>query len=386
VSYVDNLKRALPAYGAEARVLASNTATGGEDAIVIRGRFERLNPATKVLAKVSWKALPGSAHQLISTLDTIAAFRALKRDFPFEIAEMEETNGVARWVARSFREPLVVRLHGPWFLNGKAFGVPEDAEFHARVRREGVAIAEAAGVTAPSRNVLDEVRARYGIDLPNAVVIPNSGPEHDESRTWRAEGSHPGLVLFIGRFDRHKGGDLMVDAFVKLASTRPGLRLEMAGRETGFLDDAGKNWTFAEYVEAKVPAALRPSISLLGQVSPDQLVAARKRASVVVCPSRYENFAVALLETLAQGCPIVSSDAGGSPEIAQHEQSALIFPSGNVGALADAVARLLDDPELAQRLGAQALTDYRAKFLPSDVARATLDFYTNVLDRAKQRN
>jgi glycosyltransferase involved in cell wall biosynthesis len=89
---------------------------------------------------------------------------------------------------------------------------------------------------------------------------------------------------------------------------------------------------------------------------------------------------------LAQGCPIVSSDAGGSPEIAEHERSALVFPTGNVGALADAVGRLLDDPELAKRLGAQALIDYRAKFLPSDVARTTLDFYASVLDRAKKRN
>jgi glycosyltransferase involved in cell wall biosynthesis len=386
VSYVDSLVRGFAAHGAEARVLSYRTERGGEDATLIRGALERTSTPAKFAVKTLWKLLPKAAAVPVSTLDTVTAFRNLNRDFRFEVAEIEETHGIARWVARAFRAPVVIRLHGPWFLNGSALGVPDDAEFRRRVRNEGVAIRQASGVTAPSRDVLDQVRAYYRLALPDAAVIPNPGPEPDPAFTWRPELAEPGSILYVGRFDRHKGADLMVQAFARLCERRPGLKLKLAGKDAGFIDDAGKSWSFSEYVAKHVPDALRPSIELLGQVDPVRLSEHRQRASVVVCASRYENFGVALLEALSQGCPLVSSDAGGCPEIGEHERSALLFPSGDVNALRDRIARMLDDRELAERLARQALLDYRAKFMPNDIARTTLDFYASVLDRARSKS
>jgi glycosyltransferase involved in cell wall biosynthesis len=379
------LVRGFAAHGAEARVLSYRTEPGGEDATPIHGALERTSTPAKLAVKALWKLMPNAAALPLSTLDILTAFRELKRGFPFEVAEMEETHGVARWVARAFPAPIVIRLHGPWFLNGSALGVPDDASYRRRVRNEGLAIQQASGVTAPSRDVLDQVRAYYRLDLPNAAVIPNPGPEPVAEHTWHAELGEPGSILFVGRFDRHKGGDLMLQAFTRLCEQRPGLKLKLAGRDSGFIGDDGKKWSFAAYLERYVPEALRPSIELLGQVDPKSLTEHRRRASVVVCASRYENFGVALLEAMSQGCPIVSTDAGGCPEIGEHERNALLFPSGDVTALADGIARLLDDRQLAERLGRQALADYHRKFMPNDIARTTLDFYTSVLERARYR-
>jgi glycosyltransferase involved in cell wall biosynthesis len=69
----------------------------------------------------------------------------------------------------------------------------------------------------------------------------------------------------------------------------------------------------------------------------------------------------------------------------EHERSGLLFPSGDAEALADRITTLLDDRPLAERLGRQALADYRQKFMPGHVARTTLDFYESVLDRARFR-
>jgi glycosyltransferase involved in cell wall biosynthesis len=381
VSYVDNMKHGFERAGSEVRVAAFATAPGGEDAVVIAGAFSRLTALARLATRATWKLAPPIAARLIEPLDALTSFRAAYREWPFDIAEIEESRGVSTWVARAVPAAVVVRLHGPWFLNAPARGVPEDARFHRLVRREGGAIARAEGLSSPSKDVLERVRAHYGLPLPDAVVIPNPGPEPQAAHLWRPESAEAGLIVFIGRFDRHKGGDLVVDAFVKLAGSGRRVRLLMAGRDDGVVDDSGRLWRFPEYLEARVPAELRGRIDFLGQQDPEKLVELRRRASVVLFASRYENFPLTLLEAMAQGAPLVCADAGACTEIVRDRRNALVFRAGDAASLADRIAVLLDHPERAAALAAQGLADYRASFLPDAIARVTLDFYDDILRR-----
>jgi len=101
----------------------------------------------------------------------------------------------------------------------------------------------------------------------------------------------------------------------------------------------------------------------------------------VLFASRYENFPLTLLEAMAQGCPLVCADAGSCTEIVEKDRTALVFPAGDAGALAERIAVLLDRPERAAELGEQALADYRTRFLPEPIARVTLQYYGEVLER-----
>jgi glycosyltransferase involved in cell wall biosynthesis len=383
VSYVDNMKRGFEAAGSEVRVAAYEIARGGEDAEVIHGAFSRRGALQRLATRVTWKLAPSAAARAFGALDVVTAFRRLQSAAPFDLAEIEESRGDSLWAARAVAAPIVVRLHGPWFLNAPARGVREDAAFRSLVAREGRAIARAEGLSSPSRDVLERVRKRYELELPDAVVIPNPGPAPESQSLWRPESAEAGLILFVGRFDRHKGGDLVVDAFVKLASAGRSVRLIMAGRDDGVVDDAGRRWSFPEYLEARVPPQQRGAISLLGQVTPEKLVELRKRASAVVFASRYENFPLSLLEALSQGCPLVSCDAGSCTEIVADGRNALLFPAGDAAALADRLGVLLDQPQRAAQLAERGLADYRARFLPEQIARVTLEFYEDVLARRR---
>ena len=134
---------------------------------------------------------------------------------------MEESFGWGQWVSKVTAIPVCVRLHGPWFLNGSVLGVPDDNKFRERVYEEGRAIRTAAAVTAPSRDVLEQVRGFYGLALPEAEVIPNPIWPVPVAERWRLEGCDPNQVLFIGRFDRHKGGDLIIEAFGRVLHDVP---------------------------------------------------------------------------------------------------------------------------------------------------------------------
>lgn len=102
---------------------------------------------------------------------------------------------------------------------------------------------------------------------------------------------------------------------------------------------------------------------------------------VFVLPSTIEGFSLALLEAMARGLPCVASDAGGNRE-ALDEGAGLIYPPGDVPALAQALRGLLDRPEEARRMGERASRRAHAEFDVSRTVERTEAVYTHALEGA----
>ena len=93
-------------------------------------------------------------------------------------------------------------------------------------------------------------------------------------------------------------------------------------------------------------------------------------ARMVVLPSREENFSLAVLAAMAVGVPVIGTRVGGTPEIINHEKTGLLVESDQPQALAPAIARLLYDPDLAQRLGHAGRTYVRTHLTWDRVAES----------------
>lgn len=387
ISYVNGVVPSLQELGVDTRVLAGETGPNdrGEasDLRVLVSRGSRgtvFNIAERAFSKLT----PAMAQRTIRRWRLYRAGRELLKDEAIDLVEMEETFGVASALASGVRAPLIVRLHGPTFLTAQAAGATMDDEYYRQVRAEGRLIARATAVSSPSLDVLRRVREHYGLPLEGAAVIPNSSPPASESERWTREHAEDDHVLFIGRFDRTKGADVMIEAFVEILKSRPQAKLSFVGADTfGLKDDAGKYWRMEEFAANRL-GAQRERVQLLGRVPHDELAKLRQSASVLVHPSRYETFGIAVLEACSQGMPIVASSVGGIPEILEDEGTALLFPSEDRLALARGVCRVLEDGALARRLGENARADYRKRFLPERVAKLSLEFYQSVLDRVQK--
>lgn len=384
-TYVANLREPLAGFGFISHVLAGSTArdTSDPDVADVRSLRRTRRLSVKLLDRALYHLAPGRSAACRMGHELTAALTWVRRAFPFDLVEIEESFGFAEYVRRALDVPVVVRLHGPWFLNGPAVGVRQDAIFERRVTREGLAVARAAAVTAPSRDVLERVRQRYGLPLPGAEVIPCPGPAVPAGRRWSGASCERDTILFVGRFDRHKGGDLAIDAFREVAREFPTLQLWFVGPDRGLVDDASRTWDLPTYLEEHVPdGSARRRVQVLGAQTPQAISELRRRAFLTMVPSRYDNFPMTAVEALAFGAPIVASRAGGIPEIVRDGETGLTFRPGDFRDLAAKVRRLLTEPGLATALAGRARADFDARLSPLAVARSTAAFYERVLAAA----
>jgi glycosyltransferase involved in cell wall biosynthesis len=298
-----------------------------------------------------------------------------------ELFQIEETQGWAREVAKENTSiPVVVRLCGPWLTQRDLGHEGANASINRhRIEREGRGIFSAAALVGPSTAVFEQVSARYGdLRVPTAV-IPNAVRPIPASLHWRVEECDRNLILFVGRFDRIKGADIVLRSFVRLAQQNPELRLMFVGPDHGLILDGGGFVHFDQFCAIEIPADIRGRITYAGPLARSEIDALRTKAFVTVVASRYESFGNVVLEAMSFGCPLVATEVGGIPEIVCSRRNGLLTPADDVGALSDAINEILSNYSLAAKLGRQAAEDCKLRFDPNRVSELTEAFYRSVV-------
>ncbi len=385
ITYIADMAEQLTSLGHRATILAGTTAGGepGEGVYDIQRAYAAQGLVRRTLDRLEYRIAPRWADRRRTSRIVLGLLRRAIAERDLQIFEVEDTFGMAAWIKPAISIPVCVRLHGPWFLNGPAIGVPEDDEFRRRVDTEGRAIAAATAITSTSRDVLERTRSYYGLKLEHAQVIHPPTAPIPPADHWRPDGCEPRQILFIGRFDRHKGGDLIIEAFRTILRRVPEASLCFVGPDRGFIDDQGRRWNLEEFLGDRLPGALESGrVRLLGQQPFSALVALRRQAMITVVCSRYEVFGVTVTEAMALGCPIVAARVGGIPEIIRDGIDGVLHRVGDPDDLAAQILSLLENPGHAAELGRQAAARCEQQFHPAVIAARMIDFYRQVIRKA----
>jgi glycosyltransferase involved in cell wall biosynthesis len=377
VTYASHLVPALRELGHEVFILTPNC-IGECDRFTIDLRT--ISFSQPLLSRIKSRIFP---HQYILEVPSIriaAAVQALRNEHQIDVFEMEESFGWSAAVARLNAVPLVVRLHGPAFLTARFGNIGHAARYAQKVRREGIGIEAATLVTSPSQVALTEVKRHYNIKLENSRVIPNPSGGSANTTIWHLDQSDPNRILYVGRFDKLKGGDLVLRAFGQLAEQYPNLRLTFVGPDDGIQDEQGRKYSFQQFVRQHLPISASSRIDYLGKVSHAEVMSLRPDHLFTIVASRFEMFPYAILEAMSVGSPVVAANVGGVPELISHGRNGLLFASQNVAELREACRSLLDDPSLAQALGSQGKIDCMTSFNSHRIATETANAYQAAVD------
>lgn len=216
---------------------------------------------------------------------------------------------------------------------------------------------------------LAQILAAHKIPADRVRVIPSGvRPELFAA----AQGTDPlmGLpaprVVFLGRLHPQKGVDVLLEAAARVRF--PGAHFVLAG-------DGPQRSRLEDLCER---LGLRDRVTFLGFVAHDLVPALLRGADVLVMPSRYEELGTALVEAMYCGVPTVAARTGGIPQLIVDGVTGVLATPGDAEAFADAIDRLLDNPELRRRIGEhgrKSAGDYRWDRL----ARRVLGVYATAL-------
>jgi glycosyltransferase involved in cell wall biosynthesis len=170
--------------------------------------------------------------------------------------------------------------------------------------------------------------------------VPSPSSQRDAVRLSLGVKGKTRVILCVGRLSREKGHADLIRAVAKIRkiSTALDFRIVLVGEGVE-----------RERIEQlSIRCGVRDLITFAGHQS--DLAAYYSIADIFVLPSHSEGSPNALLEALAAGVPTVATSVGGVPEIAVHEQNALLIPKGDSEGMSEAIVRLLTDSALCAKL------------------------------------
>ncbi|MDQ1179944.1 glycosyltransferase family 4 protein [Rhodococcus sp. SORGH_AS_0301] len=232
---------------------------------------------------------------------------------------------------------------------------------------------ESDSIITCSAGMEDEVVRLFG-PLPSPVHVIRNGID---TRTWtyrpRAARTGAPSLLFVGRLEYEKGVQDLIAALPRVRRTHPGTTLTVVGDGTQ-LD---------HLVDLARVHRVRRAVTFVGSLGHDGVLGHLHRADALVLPSRYEPFGIIALEGAAAGTPLVASTAGGLGEAVVDGVTGMSFVPGDVGSLATAVRRTLDDPAAARTRSDAARARLTSDFDWHSVARETATVYSTAKRRVR---
>ena len=261
---------------------------------------------------------------------------------------------------------LVGRLYGKKLLLNYHSGEAQD--HLERWPRSAIPTIQLADVLIVPSPYLVRVFAKFGLPArPIFNLIETDRFRFRERPTLRP------VFLSNRNFEKHYGVDRVLRAFASIQKRIPDARLIIAGD--------GPERTSLEQLARDLNLQ---NAEFAGRVGHDRVVELYDSADIFLNGSEIDNQPLSLLEAFACGLPVVTTDAGGIPDMVVAEETALVVPRGEYEQLAASALRLLDDPPLAQRIVEQAREECR-KYLWEAVREQWLNMYRELAEGSGAR-
>ena len=234
---------------------------------------------------------------------------------------------------------LVAKLYGKKIVLNYHSGEAED--HLARWRRTAIPTIRLTDEVVVPSDYLVRVFARFGL---HARAIFNT----IETATFRFQERRPLRPLFLSNrnLEAHYGVDRVLRAFAIIQQSCPDASLTVAGD--------GSQRRLLEQLARELNLH---NVKFTGQIGHEKVSELYDAADIYLNGSEIDNQPLSLLEAFACGLPVVTTNAGGIPDIVTHERTGLLVQRGDYQAMAECALRLLRDAELARAITVQAFEE-----------------------------
>lgn len=263
------------------------------------------------------------------------------------------------------RTPLVVRLHSGFAV----LAVPPDNEgrdFRMTVAVENFAPRHAEIVVSTAPHLAD---ARRDLDLDESrtreIIYPvperRAAPPNDSE-----------VVLFVGRLERRKRPELVIEAAPRVLAAIPGARFRFVGMDT--IDP--ERGSYRELLERLArEKGVERAVEFVGAVEPERVQAEMAEAGVCTFPSLWESFGLVVADAGAIARPVIVSDIRAFTDFVTDGITGRVVHGDDGAAWADAVIAALRDPDESRKMAERLREHLRERAAPGTVADLVLESY-----------
>tara|TARA_B100000945_G_C20399815_1_gene606724 strand:- start:202 stop:1392 length:1191 start_codon:yes stop_codon:yes gene_type:complete len=232
------------------------------------------------------------------------------------------------------RYSSIIRSHTPFTLLKKYFNRSElkgvDTWFAKSSERKIFNWAE--HITTPSKDLKNQLIQLFNIKSDKINVIPNV-MDTEHFKPLKIDPSDDFNILHVGRFERAKGVETLVEAFIQLAKKYPNIYLTCIGNARGPSLERCKKRLSKKNLSKRV--------TFKGFITYAELPIHYNMCDIVVVPSEiYESFSYTVAQGMACGKPVLASKIGGIPETVNNGEAGILFQPGNFEDLTEKIELL----------------------------------------------
>lgn len=248
--------------------------------------------------------------------------------------------------ARMARLKVIIHLHGSYF---DRFYRQTSGVMRAIVRYSLSDVTAALVLGECGRGLFDGI-----IPVERIRVVPNGIPDYFREAPARTEAGLGLKLLYVGMLCESKGVLRILRALAELKDEFPAIRASFAGEWASQDEKSSAERIIEDF-------GLEPNVEFVGPVGLERKVALFRDADMFVFPSAYpfEGHPYTILESMAAGLPVISSDLACIPETVEDGVSGFLLEPGEIGGLSDRIRLLIRDERLRSRMGIEA----RRRFL-----------------------
>jgi glycosyltransferase involved in cell wall biosynthesis len=304
------------------------------------------------------------------------AFRELAARLDFDLVHDVQVLGYGTLLTRALGLPVVANIHHPLAIDRRN-SLLQARSVREKVRRiafypfwmQELVARRLDRIITGSLNSATSVGKAFSLPSHKIAVI-HDGVDAEVYRPQDSVEKLPGSLLYVGNSeDRNKGARYLLEALHLLKGSLD-FHLTLVDRPREALDLTPR--LVEEF-------GLENRVTFSGRVSREELVRLYRRSELMVSPSLYEGFGLPAAEAMACGVPLVATTAGAFPEVIEDGATGLLVPPGDAPALADAIARLMNDAALRRRMGEAGRARIEEHFTWRQTALKTAALYEEVL-------
>lgn len=236
------------------------------------------------------------------------------------------------------------------------------------------AIFKSQKILVPSNYVKDLLINKWGVETGKIIVtyeavddklvsIGSSLSQEKYKKTLEKFKIKQPFIFYVGNAHPHKNVEGLIEAFLELRGNYQSLQLVLSGHDHYF-------W---QRIKTKYN---QKDIIFTGRITDEELVVLYENAQAFVMPSFEEGFGIPILEAMAIGCSVVSSNAGSLPEVGG--DAAIYFDPLNIDDMVEKIFQVLNSEKLRMELISNGLKRYK-QFSWNKLARQTLRVYEETL-------